>query len=135
MNQFYSFARLESALNTSIYVPACLPSSDADYVDKNVWVVGWGRTQEGGQVSDTLQELQIQAVDDATCYSAMSGQTFANENICAGGEAGKDGCQGDSGGPLLYNDAEKWELAGIVSWGLGCAREGFYGIYTEVPCK
>ena len=30
-------------------------------------------------------------------------KTFANEQICAGGEAGKDGCQGDSGGPFVHD--------------------------------
>ena len=48
--------------------------------------------------------------------------------ICAGiGE--KDSCQGDSGGPLV--DVNRY-LVGIVSWGEGCARDGYPGVYTEV---
>ena len=46
-----------------------------------------------GMVADVLQELEITVVDDDTCYTAMGQETFAAEQICAGGEAGKDGCQ------------------------------------------
>ena len=32
--------------------------------------------------------------------------TFADEQMCAGGEEGKDGCQGDSGGPFVH---DRWD--------------------------
>lgn len=36
--------------------------------------------------------------------------------------------QCDSGGPAVCNG----ELQGIVSWGIGCALQGYPGIYTKV---
>lgn len=101
-------------------------------------VSGWGTTSEGGTASDQLQYAVLDIYGDAACSNYGAG-FVAPVMLCAGRtDAGSkivDSCQGDSGGPLAriadaQGDVDA--LAGIVSWGEGCARPGFPGIYTRV---
>ena len=95
-------------------------------------VTGWGATSEGGSSSSVLRKVQVPIVSNTTCNSAYGGGITANM-ICAGYSAGgKDSCQGDSGGPFVVANGSGWKLAGVVSWGDGCARANKYGVYARV---
>ncbi|WP_371977829.1 trypsin-like serine protease [Enterovibrio norvegicus] len=97
-------------------------------------VAGLGRTSEGGSSPTVLQEVDVPLVSDAVCR--QSGGNYANVgsvSFCAGIPAGGiDSCQGDSGGPLVINQAGQITQLGIVSWGIGCARPGKYGVYSDI---
>merc|ERR1712053_2178 len=57
---------------------------------------------------------------------------ISEEMVCAGAR-NSDSCQGDSGGPFtVKEETEQHSLVGVVSWGLGCAADSFYGVYSEV---
>lgn len=45
-----------------------------------------------------------------------------------------DTCQGDSGGPLMRYESglRQWVLAGVTSYGRGCADPRHAGVYTRV---
>ncbi|KAK2848190.1 hypothetical protein Q7C36_009872 [Tachysurus vachellii] len=115
--------------------PICLPSSSYVFpVGKSVWITGWGATREGGSGASLLQKAEVRIINSTVCDSLMNGQ-ITSRMTCAGVLAGGvDACQGDSGGPMSSsNVVGRVFLAGVVSWGDGCARRNKPGIYTTVP--
>lgn len=140
--------------------PACLPSPDkSTFSGMLATVAGWGWTDEikngnfvsvqfhenqthvhffqGGQRSVTLQKVHVPILENKECQ-----QWYRQENkkieiidtcMCAGFEmGGKDSCLGDSGGPLMLKKDGRHLVAGVVSAGIGCARERLPGLYTRV---
>ena len=100
-------------------------------------VSGWGNTDpDGSAYPEQLRAAQVNVLTnpaDATC--GLYGTDYdPTTMLCAGTTTSptKDSCQGDSGGPLAVNVAGTWTLAGIVSWGEGCALAGYPGVYTRV---
>ncbi len=116
-----------------INLPTLKIAETKQYDNGTFTVAGWGATREGGGQQRYLRKATVPFVDDATCQSAYS-SLVPGEEICAGfDEGGVDTCQGDSGGPMFRrDDAGAWIQVGIVSWGEGCARAGYPGVYTEV---
>jgi len=109
--------------------PVALPNNpNFPIPDGATFVVsGWGTTSEGGSLPSTLRQVEVPYINDEDCTNAYgSGNIIGDVMICAG-EAGKDSCQGDSGGPLTYLGIH----VGIVSWGYGCARPEYPGVYAQ----
>jgi len=96
-------------------------------------IVGWGATQEGGDLPDTLQEGQVPITTDAYCAGAYSDFDAATM-VCAGfPQGGVDTCQGDSGGPMFgHKTTGALKVVGSTSFGEGCARAGKPGVYARV---
>ncbi len=126
-------------LNSYVQV-ACLPknkpSSFPSY-NQPSYSVGWGSTTEGGELPDLLKNTKLTIYNETICKNVIPGNSKNwTTQICSGDFKGQtDTCQGDSGGPLYVLDTiggkEKYVLAGIVSYGEGCARSNKSGIYTR----
>jgi trypsin len=96
-------------------------------------IVGFGTTEEGGDLPDTLQKAKVPVTTDAYCAGAYS-DFDANSMVCAGyPQGGVDTCQGDSGGPMFGRDAAgALKVVGATSFGEGCARPEKPGVYARV---
>lgn len=136
--------------------PICLPSGSANYASQTATVIGWGSLQESGAQPSVLQEVNIPIWSNAECrakYGNAAPGGIVEHMLCAG-RANRDSCsvsytiiidhtqcskcymsmlllQGDSGGPLMVNNG-KWTQVGIVSWGIGCGKGQYPGVYTRV---
>ncbi|MFF9819160.1 S1 family peptidase [Streptomyces sp. NPDC014006] len=118
---------------------APMPYTAAKYVapsDTSVYaagttarILGWGTTAENGSSSNQLRTATVPIVSDASCKTSYGSDFVQSDMVCAGySSGGVDTCQGDSGGPLLIGGV----LAGITSWGEGCAEAGYPGVYTRL---
>ena len=105
------------------------------------------------------QKLVLPALSTSQCRTKLFDFIPRSDQICAGGEDGKDSCsvsfsaesdyayflQGDSGGPLLmryiipqerksayHENSKPWYVLGITSFGTRRCSGGYYpGIYTR----
>jgi hypothetical protein len=106
--------------------------------DEEMFLSGFGDTEEDGEVALTLQVANLPVVSRAMCadaYNKSGDKIDYTTQFCAGSDLGGiDSCQGDSGGPVAVpvHADDRFYLAGVVSFGVGCGRHDFPGVYTRV---
>ena len=121
---------------SSVVRPVCLPQVVEDLAGEQGMVAGWGKLQQGGVLPGELMELSMPVMGQAKCrhYTQHPPHTITDNMFCAGWVDGRaDACQGDSGGPFTFARDGTTALVGVVSWGIGCAKTGYPGVYARLP--
>lgn len=131
-----ALVRLAKRVKYSYYVqPICLVDNSLRLgVGNDVFVAGWGKT-ESGKSSPVKLKLSLPIYSKSDCVSKYRslGAELTDGQLCAGGIFAQDACRGDSGGPLMRRTPSGvWETVAVVSFGYGCGREGWPGVYTSV---
>ncbi|XP_050323518.1 trypsin alpha-like [Bactrocera neohumeralis] len=93
------------------------------------FISGWGTISEGAaRPTKYLRGVNVNRVKKRSCTSSYRGiSQITNKQLCASATK-QDSCQGDSGGALTSQGTQY----GVVSFGYGCARAGYPGVYTKV---
>mmetsp|Transcript_26199 Transcript_26199/g.60687 ORF Transcript_26199/g.60687 Transcript_26199/m.60687 type:complete len:420 (-) Transcript_26199:371-1630(-) len=115
---------------------ACLPENLAS-AGAECSITGWGTLMSSGPMPEVLQQASVSLLSNEKCEEAYSrhNETITSSMLCAAGMSDKgitDTCQGDSGGPLVCEEAGRYVVRGVTSWGDGCALEGYPGVYARV---
>lgn len=112
-------------------IPACLPSGKVLQIDQEQCIIsGWGKTE--GPSNKVLRAADVGLIEKNQCSAFYNGK-ITTQMVCAGYEAGGiDTCQGDSGGPLVCLINGTYTVVGTTSFGYGCGKPGFPGVYAKV---
>ncbi|CAF1597765.1 unnamed protein product, partial [Adineta ricciae] len=118
--------------------PICLPSANVA-PGTQVTVAGWGTVAETSRVhSNVLRQANVNILPATNCRVYMDVHYDTGKQLCAAAlDWSKDTCAGDSGGPLMHQENGEWSIGGITSYGYGCSKRGFPGVYvrTQVDVK
>ncbi|EDS39580.1 plasminogen [Culex quinquefasciatus] len=128
----------EAPLSAAVF-PACLWREDF-VPNEPLRITGFGELEEAGGHSPTLQQGQVQLMDEVVCRTKLRANRkipdgLLDSQFCASHET-MDTCQGDSGGPIelrrvdLY-DQEHPVVVGVTSFGTPCTN-GSTGVYTKI---
>jgi len=118
----------------------CLPTAGDVAPGSNCWITGWGTEKVGGKIKDVLNQAQVKTIGNTECddmgYKEDPDSQITSNMLCAQGRAADgsiiDACAYDSGGPLVCENDGRWTLYGITSWGNGCAKADFPGVWARV---
>ncbi|XP_076766920.1 uncharacterized protein LOC143433467 [Xylocopa sonorina] len=126
VNNDIGVIKLASPISYNNFQKAVPLASARPPVHSKATVSAWGKVSTNGQVSNSLQYLNLNIIDLNQCrkYHELE---INNSAICTFNGVGTGLCNGDSGSPLVYNG----RVVGVVSRGIPCAQ-GAPDVFTSV---
>ncbi|XP_017027896.1 phenoloxidase-activating factor 2 [Drosophila kikkawai] len=127
--------------------PVCLPPPESPQLSEQLeraqcLATGWGHSNSSSRTMEhLLKRIVLPVVDHESCQRLLRltvlGRRYRLHDsfICAGGVKGRDTCKGDGGSPLfcmMPGQPDRYQLAGIVSWGIECAEKDVPAAYANV---
>ncbi|XP_014246934.1 serine protease easter-like [Cimex lectularius] len=131
---------LKQPLNYSLGVqPICLYPKSTNYIyaGHRALLVGWGKLAGQKETRTKQQQLSLPVVKLESCSLVYGTAVPITENeLCAGGELGRDACSGFGGAPLVTvdpNSRDRYFQIGLMSFGSDqCGSYGVPSVYTRV---
>lgn len=127
-NRDIALMRLRDSFQINSKVQTIPLAKSTRTLPKRYFISGWGTLREDGYTPERLRGLTINELSRSECRRkyAVSKIPITDYMFCASASE-KDACQGDSGGPIVRGRIQY----GIVSFGVGCARKRYPGVYTN----
>lgn len=149
------FGECGASCKTIAFLP---PTMEQHYATINsfVQVAGWGALEDcqnnsqsevcqkyAGQIlrqpelyPTTLRTTTLKLSACVSPHSKYISEQVSKNMLCAEmpmQDSPTDTCFGDSGAGLtIQKERDKPYLLGVASWGMGCAKKGYAGVYTRV---
>ncbi|XP_030377839.1 phenoloxidase-activating factor 2-like [Scaptodrosophila lebanonensis] len=144
---FYNIALLllQNHFRLDVHInPICLPDTQVRFDFENCYAAGW---QKGAFFADNtnspamLQKEKLSVIPHTDCQNTLRKRTseyfeLHHHFICAGGgEKYVNACVGNAGTALMCpikNSPNRYYIAGIDSWNLGCNKENTPEVFVSV---
>ena len=122
--------------------PLYLPSNKLQRTiyrpNKRSFIMGFGSTFSGGGMSNTLKyaiikNMRLNQTDYPSEWITPNMVIMGDYRDINNPNDNIDTCQGDSGTSSFgrYGSGKRPVAMGITSWGIGCALDGYPGVYTK----
>lgn len=124
----------EPVVFTDYIIPCCLPTVDIQSLsNRELFVAGWGRT-ENTDTSATMLEASINVINDSFCTNKFQQEYNGYPKQFCGSNffQSQSDCNGDSGSPIVYENNGRFQVVGLVSYGIKDCGNFNPSVYTNV---